>query len=125
MPLRIPPPVLLRDPWLGVIVQFLRALSQALVHGQVITSWYRTPQFNRSIGGDADSQHLFGLAMDIAGPQLVFSLGLARRNGLVAVMERDHLHVQAFPKGALKRAGVRFPIVPPVAVAEGPEVTSI
>jgi len=125
VPAQFPPPVLLREPWLGVIIGFLRNLSQSLVQGQQITSWYRSPQFNRQIGGEPDSQHLFALAMDIAGPQLVFSMFQARRMGLVAVMERDHLHVQAFPRGALRRAGVRFPIVPPVSVAEAPETISV
>jgi len=32
-----------------------------------------------------------------------------RSQGLVAVRERDHVHVQAFPAGVLARAGVTFP----------------
>jgi len=87
-------------------VLVLRAAPSA-----VITSWFRSVQANISEGGDPQSQHLFGLAMDIDVPRasVAHVLEVARGVGLVAVDERTHVHLQLFPAGALARAGVVFP----------------
>jgi len=82
---------------------------QSFQPGQVLTSWWRDPDENADVGGSPDSQHLFGLALDVTGPGLAATQELARRNGLTAVAEVDHLHLQLFPAGVLARAGVRFP----------------
>lgn len=76
-----------------------------------VTSWFRTPEANRTAGGMAESQHLFGLAMDLSAPPQLLPdvVAVAQANHLIAVQERGHVHVQLFPKGALARAGVRFP----------------
>jgi len=54
---------------------------------------------------------LFGLAMDLTAPAQLLPdvVNVAHANHLIAVQERGHVHVQMFPKGALARAGVRFP----------------
>ncbi len=109
----VPPPNLLASGWFPFILNFYwRAVRLFWAfRGLALTSWFRTPERNRIEGGHPESQHLFGLAWDIAAPpnQLAAITETARRFGLVAVHERDHVHVQAFPAGALARAGVRFP----------------
>lgn len=110
----IPPPELLRSAWFPFILHFYWRVVP-LFHGfrgLVLTSWFRTPERNRTEGGSPESQHLFGLAMDLSVPggSLANQLAeAARQQGLIAVQERDHIHVQAFPAGVLARAGVTFP----------------
>jgi len=67
------------------------------------TSWYRTPGRNFEVGGAARSQHLLAWAADFSGPrdQARAFVELARRRGLVAVDEGDHVHVQMFPAGVI------------------------
>jgi len=116
-----PPPELLRSGWFPFILNFYwRAVPVFFRFGGLsLTSWFRTPEKNRAEGGSPESQHLFGLAWDIAVPQqqagsrvgqvvddVVRELQAA---GLVAVRERRHVHVQLFPAGVLARAGVTFP----------------
>jgi len=110
----IPPPELLASGWFPFILNFYWKVAGVFFRypGRVgLSSWFRTPEMNRTAGGSPESQHLFGLAMDItANPALVSDVKIvAEQNGLVAVQERDHVHVQAFPAGALARAGVHFP----------------
>ncbi len=47
------------------MVHFLDIMRQILGFPLVITSGYRTPEYNAKIGGVADSAHLRGLAVDI------------------------------------------------------------
>jgi len=104
-----PPPSELIFP---VTREFLRRLVVGLGALPIqATSWFRTPEENRNAEGDSESQHLFGLAVDIVGSDdaLRRAIVAARGVGLIAVPEPSHLHVQAFPRGALARAGVRFP----------------
>ena len=110
---RPPPTELLQSAWLPVIVAYVRRLIPALSRDLSLTSWYRDPIHNHSVGGDPHSQHLVALATDWAGPpdaldQLV---ELARLQGLHPVARRGYVHVQAFPAGALGRIGVEFPTV--------------
>jgi len=109
----IPPPELLRSGWFPLIVDFYwKAVAGVQgFRGLSVTSWYRTPEKNRIEGGAAQSQHLFGLAWDVVVPRdaLDHLQGHLRAQGLTAVRERDHVHVQAFPAGSLARAGVTFP----------------
>lgn len=88
---------------------FGRALYRAFV-GRVInglpaefalTSWYRTPAGNAAVRGHADSQHLLGLAADfvVRDPQLTVTALTGQ--GLTALNEGDHVHVQAFPAGVV------------------------
>jgi len=109
----VPPPSLLASAWFPFIANFYwRAVRLFFMFpGLILTSWFRTPEVNRVSEGDPESQHLFGLAWDIDTPRTLRGqvLDAARALGLVAVDERTHVHVQLFPRGALARAGVRFP----------------
>ncbi len=111
--LSFPPAELLDSAWFPFISDFYwRGFAGAQgFSGLSVTSWFRTPEHNRIEGGSPESQHLFGLAWDLAAPPASLS-HLAqhmRAQGLIAVQERDHVHVQAFPAGVLARAGVTFP----------------
>jgi len=109
----IPPPELLRTGWFPFILNFYwKAVSVFwAVPGLVVTSWFRTPEKNRFEGGDVESQHLFALAWDVEPPHGAEeqTIAAARAAGLIAVREKRHVHLQMFPRGALARAGVRFP----------------
>lgn len=107
---QIPPAAWLASAWFPLIVRFYwRALRVFWsFRGLTVTSWWRSPQANRDVGGDPESQHLFGLAWDIA-PASTSLVREARAAGLTAVDEGSHVHMQLFPAGALARAGVRFP----------------
>lgn len=111
--LRVPPPALLRSAWFPFISNFYwKAVAGAAgFRGLSVTSWFRTPEKNRIEGGAPESQHLFGLAWDVVVPRasLQHLVAHMRGQGLVAVQERNHVHVQAFPAGSLARAGVTFP----------------
>ncbi len=86
------------------------------------------------MGGLAESQHLFALAVDFVGPEdalralqiksVIFGLHPVPTGGffggeqppgptedLPGLAALISLHVQAFPKGVLARAGVTFPTV--------------
>lgn len=105
-----PPDELLHlPPWSFLIREFVQLLIQAVHEGQSVTSWFRSVEDNRRVGGDRESQHLLALAFDLVGPRLVQTMQTANMLGLTAVLEDDHLHVQRFPAGALTRAGVVFP----------------
>jgi len=109
----IPPPELLATAWFPWILNFYWRVAPAVMSfaGTGVTSWFRTPEMNRMAGGASESQHLFGLAMDIvAPPQFKHAVVRALRGaGLVVVEEKRHVHVQLFPAGALARVGVTFP----------------
>ncbi len=109
----IPPPELLASAWFPFILNFYwRAVTGVQgFSGLTVTSWYRTPEKNRIEGGQPQSQHLFGLAWDVTVPfdALGHLKSHLQAQGLTAVQERDHVHVQAFPAGVLARAGVTFP----------------
>jgi len=108
-----PPPDLLRSAWFPLIARFVRVVINVaqVVPGLSVSSWFRTPDQNRRVGGSPESQHLFALGLDITGSQdsLRQVIFVARGLGLEAFAEPDHVHLQLFPKGALSRAGVIFP----------------
>ncbi len=109
-----PPPLeLLSTAWLPyVAATFQRAqLLFRLVPDLRPTSWFRDVAANVAAGGDAESQHLFALAVDGIGSRdaLRRALVIAPGLGLIPVHEGDHVHVQLFPAGALGRVGVQFP----------------
>jgi len=116
----LPPAGLLASGWRPFISAFVSRLIRALQPGQQITSFYRTPEQNRAEGGDPESQHLFALAVDLVGPGQRLTQTAARNMHLIAVQEYDHLHIQMFPRGVLRRAGIRFPRVriQPVTVSD-------
>lgn len=79
--------------------EFLAAVYAYLGRtGGSVTSWRRTEDHNRKVGGVPDSPHLQGLAVDV-----VYDLpavdatsrgDLARQLGLALIIEHDHDHLQ-------------------------------
>jgi uncharacterized protein YcbK (DUF882 family) len=71
-----------------------------ITHRASVTSWIRSPKRNHDVGGLANSLHLTGLAVDVKcdDPATTKILATAaRRAGLDAVEEDDHLHLEADP----------------------------
>lgn len=92
-----PPPEIVHAAF-PALVEFLNRVINALwfVPGPIrLTSWWRTPQHNRAVGGHRASQHLLGLALDLAGPLDEIERAL-RGAGLVTVRYGSHVHVQQF-----------------------------
>jgi len=93
--------------------EFMAGLDRATAGVEVVvTSWYRSAADNVRVGGAVNSQHRYATAFDLAGPFLRTSARNAvasrlRAQSFFVLDEGDHLHVQAFPAGALSRAGVR------------------
>lgn len=78
--------------------------SSASLH---ISSWWRDPGSNASVGGHPQSQHLVGLAMDVGGPIAARELYAQHaRNFLHVVEESDHVHVQYWAAGLLASTGL-------------------
>lgn len=107
MAVRVPPPSVLEHVFPLVLV-FLQRVGSAVGNtagfsGLRASSWYRDPEDNRRVGGHPQSQHLFGLGLDVVGAQEVLErLAIeARGAGLTAIEERTHLHLQLFPAGVL------------------------
>ncbi len=109
----IPPREILAD--FGVLIgPFVRRLIVGIQNGPPgwsITSYYRDPQTNAQVGGQRESQHLVGLAIDLAVADRRGLADALRAAGLIAVVERSHVHVQLFPAGVLASAGVHFPLI--------------
>lgn len=62
-----------------------------------VTSWGRSEQHNREVGGVPYSAHRFWLAVDVVYTTLapdVVRKELARRLGLRCLIESDHDHLQ-------------------------------
>jgi len=60
-----------------------------------VTSWWRSPWHNATVGGNLWSLHQFGLAVDVVpvNPAVLSQLRRIPLAGLI-VTESDHLHVQ-------------------------------
>lgn len=111
MSVRLPPERVLRVS-LPAVLSFLSLLVRALqsTHRYMelrATSWYRDVEENRRVGGDQESQHLLGFALDIDGPRDVLDAFLieVRGVGLIAIDESTHIHVQLLPAGLAKNLG--------------------
>lgn len=106
-----PPPLAISSQigfWIpGIWQVFVAAANRGLAEGGAtqVTSWWRSPEENRRVGGNEESQHLLGLAFDAAAPSLPLLAGALRSVGFVVVEERQHIHVQAYQAGVLGRAG--------------------
>ena len=86
----------------------LRPVTAVGVSRVDATSWWRGIEENRRVGGDPFSQHLVGLAVDVALVQNTARgrsalIASAARAGLRGVDERDHVHLQLWPAGQLRR----------------------
>lgn len=69
----------------------------------IVSSFARTPERNRDVGGKRGSQHLIGTAVDlvnlVGGSMVLSNLAAnAKLVGLVAVPESDHLHLQLWSR---------------------------
>ena len=79
-----------------------RAMAMLAGRGGVqMTSGTRTPEHNAEVGGKPNSQHLRGTAGDYVVPadQKAAFIAEAQQNGLHAIDEGDHIHVQAQRQG--------------------------
>lgn len=68
-----------------------------LDHDASVSSWIRTPERNKRVGGHPQSQHLTGTACDLVTDQVEDKQPLieaATKLGLVALDEGDHIHIQ-------------------------------
>ncbi len=104
-----PPPIEFARMFLPVYQWFVPRLNHLVDGGAIPSSWFRTAALNALVGGSSESQHLFAFAADFAYRGELSPLVLreeARRIGLIAVAEKDHLHVQIFPAGTLRAAGL-------------------
>ncbi len=87
------------------LVRRLIAAAAPVPFGVKVTSWWRGPSENRHVGGKPDSQHLLGLAIDLV-PVTGALLANLTQVGLLAFDDGDHIHVQAWPAGVARRAGI-------------------
>lgn len=85
--------------------QFLeQVMALSGLFGFRITSYYRSPQANASVGGVSDSLHQLWLAADVVLDEMTetnmadFVRG-AGRLGLHAIIEDDHIHLQPPKEG--------------------------
>lgn len=105
MAVQVPPPIFVAI----LSADFDRFLNAAWrVFNQTpfrATSWWRSVERNREVGGALYSQHLVGLALDVVPlPGATFREVRAEAiaAGLYAVVEPDHVHLQAWPAGRLE-----------------------
>ncbi len=91
--------------WLPAIRYFVSQVYAAwYLAGQPdlrLSSWFRTPEQNQTVGGRPQSLHLVALAIDVVGSGAALDAFAAacRQRGLWVVIEVDHLHVQLWPPG--------------------------
>ncbi len=67
--------------------------------GMSVTSWGRSPDHNKAVGGKADSQHLFWTAVDVVWdpgtrPELPALQAEAAKADLEVDREVDHDHIE-------------------------------
>jgi hypothetical protein len=100
--LQAPPSWLLAWP---PVARFLELVRQVEADATP-TSWWRSIAHNAAVGGHPYSQHLLGTAADFV-PARGWTNGelvaAARRAGLIAQDEGDHVHLQLFAAGTLDR----------------------
>ncbi len=66
-----------------------------------VSSWGRTVQHNKDVGGEVGSDHLLWLGLDVLLEPMVKNLDFEKDCsilGLIALFEKDHYHLR--PKGA-------------------------
>lgn len=92
------------------LVSLLEQLRTALGDVPIrITSGYRTPEYNRSLGGAEDSQHVTGAAADIvvAGRTMAEVADAARAVGFSGIgLYNNHVHVDVRPGARAEWSGV-------------------
>jgi len=105
--LRIPPHTLVQAVdraipgiWPAFLNRVITGVNEANVRVGV-SSWYRDRFSNARAGGSRQSQHLVGLGIDLVTDNVVALENALDAQGLVAINEGTHVHVQAFPAGAI------------------------
>jgi len=76
------------------------------VHGGTVTSGIRSKDRNHMVGGSPRSKHLMGIAADVVldDMALIYRDGFvhaAKKVGLSALDEADHIHLQGLPPGVV------------------------
>lgn len=104
------------------VVQVLNAPLSAFVSRVVtgmagerwtVSSWWRSVTHNANVGGANGptvwSQHLVGLAADLVGDPERYDTWVRRlrAQGLIAVNEHSHVHVQLLQRGVLRADHLR------------------
>lgn len=98
--------------WISAAESALREIDDDTAGETIITSWWRSPFENQRVGGNKDSQHLVGLALDVVPGKPSFKLAVSEASsrfmeaGFITVPSERHLHIQTFPAGLLRSAGV-------------------
>ena len=92
--------------WRAFFYHLTAAAQTAGARGVLATSWWRDKANNERVGGYQDSQHLLGTAVDLVGEDLREILADLTRRGFVVVNAGDHIHVQAWPAGLARSAGL-------------------
>ena len=98
--------------WISAADHALRQIDDDAGGDTIITSWFRSPAENARVGGNPDSQHLVGLALDVVPGKPSFKLAISEASnrfmeaGFVTVPAERHLHIQTFPAGVLRSVGV-------------------
>ncbi len=92
-----------------LVGEFQRAVDRVLQDDDTVTSELRTLDENVAVGGEPDSQHLLGLAVDVVpgdGDQAALAVAF-ESEGLVAVVsEKGHVHAQLLPSGQARALGL-------------------
>ncbi len=102
-----PPPISLVVAWGTSFPGFWPAFVGAVNRGAraggatAVTSWWRSDEDNARVGGDPRSQHRWGVAVDLIGPDHGRLAEALRLEGFHVLQERTHVHAQAFPVGSL------------------------
>lgn len=63
--------------------------------GARVTSFFRSPELNASVGGKPNSYHLKAGAIDVGLETSADTLNVFRSLGFRVVVESDHVHVQS------------------------------
>ena len=74
-----------------------KALLLCMKYSASVTSWVRTPKRNAAVGGHPKSAHQLALGMDLVPDDLEDLSSMqkdAKRLGLWALSESNHLHIQ-------------------------------
>ena len=75
---------------------FVYSLVSGLDPRATVTSWYRSPAINASVGGRENSQHLLGTAIDLRKDKPGFDSAVRLRTNpyLEVIEEGDHYHIE-------------------------------
>jgi len=82
----------------ATVLEFVnRVILLRIRWGFSVTSWGRTDQYNKEVGGINGSWHLYWLGLDVVLDKMVKNIEFekdADRLGVLALFEGDHYHLQ-------------------------------